>query len=101
VLEVTYGETWSGIDLMDNVIHFAEDDKIEAKGKIIAVAGGTAEFVFNDKPGDWGTVVFQKSGITAGTEWEFEKDLTAGMITNIADGSPNAIRISGNNVTAN
>jgi len=101
VLEVTYGENWSGIDLMDTFFHFAADDNITAKGKIVAVAGATPEFVFNDKPGDWGTPVFQKTSIAAGAEWEFDKPLTAGMIANIADGSPAAIRIAGNNVTAN
>ena len=99
-VEVTFSQAWSGFDLLDSFFNFEEGDIIEAKGKIIAVGGASPEFVFNDKPGDWGAPLFQKTGITAGTEWNFNKPLTAGMITNIAAGSPKAIRIQGNNVTA-
>jgi hypothetical protein len=101
VLEVTFGEEWSGIDLLNSKFTFATGDKIAAKGKIIAVGGSGAEFVFNDKPGAWGVPLFQKSGIVAGTEWDFDTALTATMITNITAASPSGIRIGGNNVTAN
>jgi hypothetical protein len=106
-VEVTFGEAWSGIDLLDSVFHFAASDKIEAKGKVIAVtaAGGDpAEFVFNDKPGDWGVPAFQKTGIEAGTALDVDITLTAAMITNIAaasGGAPKGIRIGGNKVAAN
>jgi len=100
-VEVTFGETWSGFDLLDSTFHFAAGDKIEAKGKIIAVGGATPEFVFNDKVGDWGTPVYQETGIASGTALEVSVTLTAGMVTNIAAGSPKGIRIGGNNVTAN
>jgi len=101
VLEVAFEEDWAGIDLLDSVFSFADGDKIEANGKIIAVAGGAPEFIFNDKPGDWGEPFYQLSGITAGSEWSVDKSVNAANVTNIAGGSPNAIRIGGNNVTAN
>jgi hypothetical protein len=99
VLEITYAQNWSGLDLLDSYFHFAEDDVIEAKGEITAVAGTTPEFVFNGKAGAWGPVK-QLTGIAAGSEFDFEQALTDTDITNIAAGSPAGIRIQGNNVTA-
>jgi len=99
-VEITFSENWSGVDLLDSVFSFAANDKIEATGKVIAVGGSAPEFVFNDRPGDWGVPTFQKTGIAAGTALDVNVDLTAAMITNIAAGSPKAIRMAGNNVTA-
>jgi hypothetical protein len=99
-LEITFSQSWSGLDLMNSFFDFQENDNIEANGKIITVAGATPEFIFNDKPGAWGVVLYQKTGAVTGTEWDFNKPLTSQMITNIKAANPSGIRIQGNNVTA-
>jgi len=111
VVQITFDQSWSGIDLLNSFFSFAEGDLITAKGTIIAATGGDdttdgskAEFVFNDKPGAWGVPLYQKTGAKAGVDWEFtDTALTATMIANIASpgsGSPSGIRIAGNNVKA-
>jgi len=103
-LEVTFAENWSGIDLLDSYFHFATDDTLTVKGKVTAVSGASPEFVCNYKPGDWG-VVKQITGIAAGTTIDFSQALDAAMAEGISgggtNGSPDGIRIAGNNVTDN
>jgi hypothetical protein len=99
VVELSLSENWSGLDLLDSYFHFAAGDKISGKGKVTAGAPTNAEFVFNDKPGDWGTPLYQLQN-APNKDWEFDKVLTAAMITNIAAGDPKGIRIAGNNATA-
>jgi hypothetical protein len=99
VVEFTLSQDWSGIDLQDSKFEFAEGDKISGKGKVTAGTPADAEFVFNDKPGAWGTPLYQLTS-APGKDWSFDKTLTATMVANIALGSPKGIRISGNNCDA-